>query len=221
MTFEVQAHRANSAAAIEAYLRVGPDSLELDVGVLADRTIVVSHEVRATTLECPPGSPLLGTQWRDLAAEDARALGRLTLDDALALAGGTPLVVEAKVLPPATLPSRAFADALEPYLGRISLISFDADVLARARESVPTLSTTFLFAEPVPVAAGHTTVGPRADLVTRELVDGAHALGMRVVPWTVNEERAMRALIELGVDGIGTDEPPLLRSVLSARGAAP
>jgi glycerophosphoryl diester phosphodiesterase len=44
---------------------------------------------------------------------------------------------------------------------------------------------------------------------------------MRVVPWTVNEERAMRALIELGVDGIGTDEPALLRSVLSARGAAP
>jgi glycerophosphoryl diester phosphodiesterase len=47
-------------------------------------------------------------------------------------------------------------------------------------------------------------------------VDAVHALGMRVVPWTVNDERDMRALIELGVDGIGTDEPALLRSVLGA-----
>jgi glycerophosphoryl diester phosphodiesterase len=68
----------------------------------------------------------------------------------------------------------------------------------------------------LPVTAGPTTLGPRADLVTRELVDAAHARGMRVVPWTVNDERDMRALIGLGVDGIGTDEPALLRSVLEA-----
>jgi glycerophosphoryl diester phosphodiesterase len=214
--FEVQAHRSNSAAALQAYLPAGPDSLELDVGVLEDGTPVVSHEVRATTLECPAGSPLLGTPWRELTAEDARALGRLTLDDALAIAGATPLVVEAKVYPPETVSSRAFADALEPYLDRISLISFDEAVLGHARARRRTLATTFLFDEPVRVAAGPTTLGPRADLVTRELVDAAHSLGMRVVPWTVNDERDMRALIDLGVDGIGTDEPALLRSVLAA-----
>jgi glycerophosphoryl diester phosphodiesterase len=214
MTFEVQAHRANSAAAIEAYLDVAPDSLELDVGVLADGAVVVSHEVRATELECAPGSPLLGTLWRELTAEDARRLGRLTLDDALAIAAGTPLVVEAKVYPPETVSPGTFAAALEPYLDRISLISFDQEVLAHARRRRPELGTTFLFDEPVPVGAGTTTLGPRADLVTRELVDGAHAIGMRVVPWTVNDEREMRALIELGVDGIGTDEPALLRSLL-------
>jgi glycerophosphoryl diester phosphodiesterase len=204
MTFEVQAHRANSAAAIEAYLAVAPDSLELDVGVLADGTVVVDHEARTP----------LGTPWGELAVADVRALGTLTLDEALLLAGSTPLVVEAKVYPPETASAVEFADALEPYLDRISLISFDADVLAEARRRLPTLATTFLFDEPVRIAAGPTTLGPRADLVTRDLVDAAHALGMRVVPWTVNDEREMRALIELGVDGIGTDEPGLLRSVL-------
>ena len=204
MTFEVQAHRANSAAAIEAYLAVAPDSLELDVGVLADGTVVVDHEVRAP----------LGTPWRRLALADVRALGTLTLDEALELAGATPLVVEAKVYPPETASAAEFADALDPYLDRISLISFDADVLAHARFRRPSLQTTFLFERPVRVAAGPTTLGPRADLVTRDLVDEAHALGMRVVPWTVNDEREMRALIDLGVDGIGTDEPGLLRSVL-------
>jgi glycerophosphoryl diester phosphodiesterase len=217
VTFEVQAHRANSAAAIERYLRAAPDSLELDVAVLADGAIVVSHEVRATELECPAGSPLLGTPWRDLTAEHARALGRLTLDEALALAGATPLVVEAKSYPPETVAPDAFADALRPYLDRISLISFDERVLAEARRRRAELATTFLFAEPIRVAAGPTTLGPRADLVTRELVDDAHSRGMRVVPWTVNDEREMHTLMELGVDGIGTDEPALLRSVLAAR----
>jgi glycerophosphoryl diester phosphodiesterase len=125
------------------------------------------------------------------------------------------LVVAAKVYPPETVSSQAFADALLPCLDRISLISFDERVLVRARRHRPTLATTFLFDEAVRVAAGPTTLGPRADLVTRELVDDAHARGMRIVPWTVNDERDMRALIELGVDGIGTDEPGLLRAVLS------
>jgi glycerophosphoryl diester phosphodiesterase len=216
MRFEVQAHRSNSAAAIDAYLAAAPDSLELDVGVLADRALVVSHEVRATTLECPADSALIGTLWRELTADDAHGLGRLTLDDALTLAGETPLVVEAKSYPPETVSPPEFADALQPYLPRIALISFDERVLAHARRRHPALATTFLFGEPLPVTAGPTTLGPRADLVTRELVDAAHARGMRVVPWTVNDERDMRALIGLGVDGIGTDEPALLRSVLEA-----
>jgi glycerophosphoryl diester phosphodiesterase len=217
--FEIQAHRSNSAAGLNAHLAASPDSLELDVGVLADLAVVVSHEVRATTLECPPDSPLPGTLWRELTTEDARALGRLTLDDALAVAGATPLVVEAKVNPPDTVSPRTFADALVPYLDRISLISFDDEVLAHARRHRSTLATTFLFDEPTGVSTGPATLGPRADVVTRALVDAAHSLGMRVVPWTVNDERDMRALIDLGVDGIGTDEPTLVRAVLSQRAA--
>jgi glycerophosphoryl diester phosphodiesterase len=46
----------------------------------------------------------------------------------------------------------------------------------------------------------------------------AHALGIEVVAWTVNEEDDMRRLIDDGVDGIITDYPPRLRSVLSDLG---
>jgi glycerophosphoryl diester phosphodiesterase len=212
--FEVQAHRGNSASALQSLLAASPSSVETDVGVTADGAVVVSHEVRATTIECPP-SPLLGATWHELGAAQARELGRLTLDEALAVVGETPVVVEAKSFPPYTASPREFARALEPYLPRISLCSFDKRVLTHVRRLHRPLETTFLFEVPVRVATAAKTLGPRADLVTRDLVHAAHALGMRLVPWTVNDPREMRALIELGVDGIVTDEPELLREVLA------
>ena len=48
----------------------------------------------------------------------------------------------------------------------------------------------------------------------------AHALGLRVVPWTVNDAEAMAALIALGVDGICTDRPDIARTVLAEFGIA-
>ncbi len=47
----------------------------------------------------------------------------------------------------------------------------------------------------------------------------AHALGLEVVTWTVNEPARMEALLDLGVDGLITDYPDRLRDVLSRRGA--
>lgn len=47
----------------------------------------------------------------------------------------------------------------------------------------------------------------------------AHALGLAVVTWTVNEPARMEALLDLGVDGLITDYPDRLRDVLSRRGA--
>jgi glycerophosphoryl diester phosphodiesterase len=55
---------------------------------------------------------------------------------------------------------------------------------------------------------------PNAASVTRARVEEAHALGVRVYPWTVNDTTEMRRLLDLGVDGITTDRPDLLRALL-------
>jgi glycerophosphoryl diester phosphodiesterase len=51
---------------------------------------------------------------------------------------------------------------------------------------------------------------PNAQDLTPALLQQAHDVGLRVIPWTVNEEGEMRRLIEMGVDGLITDRPDRL-----------
>ena len=51
-------------------------------------------------------------------------------------------------------------------------------------------------------------------------VQEAHALGIQVLAWTVNEPRQMARMIDMGVDGIVTDRPDLLREEMKRRGLA-
>ena len=54
--------------------------------------------------------------------------------------------------------------------------------------------------------------------VTAGEVAEAHALGLNVLPWTVNDPVEMARLIEMRVDGIITDYPDRLRQVMRAKG---
>lgn len=49
-------------------------------------------------------------------------------------------------------------------------------------------------------------------------IDRAHAMGLKVIPWTVDDADTMRAEIAGGVDGMITDFPTLLRSVMAQLG---
>ncbi|WP_280426145.1 glycerophosphodiester phosphodiesterase family protein [Nocardia carnea] len=55
---------------------------------------------------------------------------------------------------------------------------------------------------------------------TAELVDTAHRHGLRVVPWTVDDPATMAHLLGLGVDGIITNRPDVLRTILEENGYA-
>jgi glycerophosphoryl diester phosphodiesterase len=55
-------------------------------------------------------------------------------------------------------------------------------------------------------------------LVDRKLIERAHQQGLAVIVWTINEADAIHHLIDLGVDGIMTDNAPLLRQILIERG---
>lgn len=51
-------------------------------------------------------------------------------------------------------------------------------------------------------------------------VEEAHGLGLKVIPWTINEPADMEKFIDMGVDGIITDRPDRLRQVLKKKGLA-
>jgi glycerophosphoryl diester phosphodiesterase len=54
--------------------------------------------------------------------------------------------------------------------------------------------------------------------VTRDMVAQAHRMGLKVIPWTVDDEPTMAKLIDDGVDGIITDYPDRLRALMRERG---
>src|SRR5262245_47311503 len=60
--------------------------------------------------------------------------------------------------------------------------------------------------------------GP-APLVTERFVAAAHDRGLDVHVWTINDADEMRRLLDLGVDGIMTDQADTLKAVLTERGA--
>jgi glycerophosphoryl diester phosphodiesterase len=64
----------------------------------------------------------------------------------------------------------------------------------------------------VPVRQGRLTI------VTERFVARAHSLGLHVHVWTIDDPAEMHRLLDLGVDGIMTDQPPVLREVLQTRG---
>jgi glycerophosphoryl diester phosphodiesterase len=55
-------------------------------------------------------------------------------------------------------------------------------------------------------------------IVDRRFIDAAHRGGLQVHVWTINDRATMERLVDLGVDGIMTDRPRLLRDVLKRRG---
>lgn len=55
-------------------------------------------------------------------------------------------------------------------------------------------------------------------IVTRRFLAAAHKRGLKVQVWTVDDPEDMNRLLDMGVDGIFTDQPSVLKSVLIERG---
>ena len=54
--------------------------------------------------------------------------------------------------------------------------------------------------------------------ITASQIKEAHKLGLKVIVWTVNQEKDIEAMLDMGVDGIISDYPDRARSVMAAHG---
>jgi len=101
-----------------------------------------------------------------------------------------------------------------PWLGGIDIDDFDGNPLTAVKSfGARTFSPVHGFPQ-----NGKVTDPGYQPYVTAEMVAEAHSLGIKVVPWTVDDEPSMNKLISDGVDGLITDYPDRLRSVLAERG---
>jgi len=113
-------------------------------------------------------------------------------------------------------------EALDGWSGPLLVTSFDRDCLARVRAldaAVPTGRLAMDIRDVAQLvehtaAAGHVALNPWDPFVNEELIALTRAAGLRVYPWTVDLPERHRELIDVGVDGIITNKPDVLRTVL-------
>lgn len=213
----IYAHRGASAAAgdntkaaFELAVEMGADGIELDVRRTADRQLAIVHDPWVSD----------GRLVSQLAAAELPD-GVLLLDAALAACGDSPVNVEIKnsVKQPGHADAEDFATQVCEILldqgddTRWLLSSFDFETVAAVRSLFPTLRTALLVGSfrdgdiNRASQAGFDAVNPEHVYVSARTIDRAHARGLEVWTWTVDDDDRLAQLIGWGVDGIFTNYP--------------
>lgn len=228
----------NSLRSFRRAVDEGFTYLETDVQATADGVVVVHHDpvMDRTTDGRGPVAALPWSVVRTARINGVEPVSRL--ED---------LIEE---LPQAMINIDVKADtAVSPVLDvlrrtdawdRVCLASFSEPRLARLRAlggprlltGLGTRSAAALrvrswapWLRPAPPVYGRLAQVPRrhgrVPVVDRPLLRYAHRLGIEVHVWTIDAADEMVELLDLGVDGLVTDRPDVLRAVLRARGAWP
>jgi len=210
-----QAEVENTLPAFERAIADGADFVEFDVQMSADGVPVVFHDAELQRL-----TPLSGRLRRHAVAE-LREVGIPTLDEVLQVVRGRIGVMAELKSPhlqrPHPLVERVVA-RLEP--GDV-VISFQERALLEARRLAPQLRLLQHVGLGVSIrtaAAYAWGAGFLDAAVTPRGLERARSFGLATTVYTVNDERRMRKLAALPVDGVFTDRPDRLRAVLRRPG---
>ncbi|SFH40532.1 glycerophosphodiester phosphodiesterase family protein [Pedobacter insulae] len=100
---------------------------------------------------------------------------------------------------------------------RVIIQSFDVRTLQYLHKKYPKIRTALLIDEKEDfednikeLGFNPTIYSPYSVLVGKSLVEKCHALGIKIIPWTINSTKDIKYLMNLGVDGIITDYPNLM-----------
>lgn len=103
---------------------------------------------------------------------------------------------------------------------RVIVQSFDHRSLRAIRSVNDTIQLAALTSRNVAFSADFAEFAdiwsPDNRSVSGSSLEAAHAAGLQVIPWTVNEASDMSRLIALGVDGLITDRPDILLAVVAS-----
>ncbi len=214
----------NTLASFELCLQHGCDGFEFDVRRSADGEAVICHDQRYKGMEiakAPAKILALPTLEEVLQAFSSRAF----LDIELKIAGLEQQTIAALLKHP---PQRGYV--VSSFLADVVRAANDLDgnvplgLLCEHRDQLPMESRA---PRPAKLRAGGrartpvappelsvTWVIPRVDLVDQALVKEFHAVGKKIMVWTVNRADKMRQLSDWGVDAIISDETERVAQVV-------
>jgi glycerophosphoryl diester phosphodiesterase len=223
----------NTVAQFRRAVELGYRYIETDVHATADGRLVAFHDASLDRVTDGAGR-IADLPWEDV--RQARVGGREPVPLFEELLETFPEVrwnVDMKA-EPALRPLLELIERMNAW-DRVCAGSFsEARVLRAQRLAGPRLATSFgtrgvlnlrLRSWGLPAAVRRSAVAaqvPEAQsgvrVVDHRFVRAAHARGLHVHVWTINEPARMHRLLDLGVDGIMTDHIDMLRKVMEDRG---
>ncbi|WP_417360890.1 glycerophosphodiester phosphodiesterase [Gallaecimonas pentaromativorans] len=233
----------NTLAAVEKAVLLGVDAIEVDVRRAKDGALVVFHDdsVDRTTNGHGKVSNLTLAQ---LNALDAGAwFGPQYQDEWIptlaevmqALASRTPrLILELKE---PGMEEEVLAHIRTYQMqDRVIIKSFDPDILDRFAALAPDIPRLYGFfgwsprfnlllddeirrVNPLAMKVSYLQV--YYSLLTPEFLTQAHGQGFKVIAWGAHSRQALQSMLSLGVDGIETDYPDRLNSLLAENRSQP
>ncbi|MDR7475533.1 MAG: glycerophosphodiester phosphodiesterase, partial [Armatimonadota bacterium] len=103
----------------------------------------------------------------------------------------------------------------------VTVSSFDHPLLLEVRAHLPKVPRAVLYVarpvDPLRLArdAGADLLHPHWSLLSSDVVEAAHAAGLGVETWVVDDPEEMARVVAMGVDGVMTNHPQRLRTVLA------
>lgn len=228
----------NTLRAFQAAWDLGYRYLETDVHVTRDGVLVAFHDVELDRVTDTVGR-IAELTWEEVSRARIGAVGEYSGERVPKFSELLDAFPEARFNIDIKAPSGEWllAELLAERgaAARVCIGSFSGSRLRRFRglsrgrvaTSMPPLQVALFcllpFLRKVMPLTGQAFQIPERDertglrLVSRRMIAAAHRRGMAVHVWTVNDRSDMERLIELGVDGLITDDIAMLKDVLIAR----
>jgi len=206
----------NTLASFQMAIAIGCDRAELDVRLTKDKQVVVFHDDEVSKLTNGTGfiNEMTLAELKKLYCAQGEKIPTLQevidickdrIDLQIELkADGTPELVN-NIIIKNGIQNQVVITSFRDYLLKeikqlnpnlkVGLLFWRDEVMLKIWDLVDSVPLDFL--------------APYSELVTKEFVDKAHALGKSVYAYRVNDKELAEKLIAMGVDDIGTDFPRL------------
>lgn len=222
----------NTISAFKYAIRSKADMIELDVRLTKDGSPVVIHDAKVDRTTNGTGKVKNLYLWllRELDAGSwfhPKYKGERipTLEEVLTFVNRRiPINIEIKSSTVKDkLTERVLAVVFENgYDKKVLISSFDPRILKKIKKLASDLPTAFLYHYPVyfnPIKTlenlGAVALIHNFKFTTSKLVKKIHEAGFKIIVYTVNKPNDIKKMIDIGVDGIITDDVRLARRILS------